>query len=214
WAQGDGGRRGEERRRGDEGRGGLERTLREEEADEEPGGGSEHRRHSAEGRGEGIGGEQPFVGNDFGQTRRQCGEEEPVHREGEQGEYVYAGGDPFGGHDEGDDDGEDRPGEVAIQQHLAPSPPIEERPGEGPNDRERKQQDRERAGNRARRCEVLRREEEQGRKPDLEHPIAALRYEPDREQFPESREAHESPQIGDDAGATGFAGSGGWDGGV
>src|SRR5699024_8311548 len=82
------------------------------------------------------GGQRPSVRNDFGQTRRQRGEEEPVHREGEEGEYVYAGGDPFGGHDEGDDDGEDRPGEVAIQQHLAPSPPIEERPGEGPNDRE------------------------------------------------------------------------------
>src|SRR5665647_2338596 len=69
--------------------------------------------------------------------------------------------------------------------------------GSGADHREREQQDREGLGDAGGRALVLGGEEEEGRETDLEHPVAGLAHQADREELAEVAKSQEFPQLPD-----------------
>ena len=83
-------------------------------------------------------------------------------------------------------------------QHLAPPPAVQEHPGERPDHRERNQQRGERLRDVGGRGLLLRGEHHVRGQRDLEHPVPALRRQPNREQPPEIPPPQQRPQIPDE----------------
>ena len=78
-------------------------------------------------------------------------------------------------HDQCGGDDEAGAQEVARQEGLAPSPPVDEGPGEGADDAEGQEHDDQGGGDAGGRGHVLGGEEEHGGQARLDHAVAGLR---------------------------------------
>ena len=135
---------GRERRRGGEQQGGDRENRRvlaaarlEDEAEREPETGAQPCRRGPERRGERVGGEEQWPLDDARQRSRERREQEPVDRQVDERKHIDDRPDTAREQHERDRQRDHDAHQVAAEQHLAPTPPVEEHAGPRSDDRER-----------------------------------------------------------------------------
>jgi hypothetical protein len=127
-------------------------------------------------------------GDDVRQCRREPRQDEAVHRDRQQGQgddRRARGSEEREQRGEHDDDG--GADEVAEQQDPLPTPPVEQDPGEGPDDAVRQQQRREAGSRLAGGRRALGVEEDRREQGCLEEPVGELAAH---------AHAHEAAEVG------------------
>ncbi len=166
---------------------------------------ADHQREGAQGRGERVRGDQLVSGHRRGQRGRQRGQDESVDRDDDQGRQPEPPAGDAGRQDRGDPDRERRAHDVGEHERLPAAPAVDEDADEGPEQRVRQQQDRERGRDGARGGLPLGREEHERGEPRLQGAVAGLAEQPGAQQPAEVRDAGDLDELAG-AGAAGVPG--------